>query len=236
MTSDNDDRAESGDEFDCDSDDGAALSASFWSESERADRSFAPMPERLALPLELHRLIIYHSNEFEDMWGNWRLVCAFWRDEVEHLAKTEWIRQVDFRYNLGKLNGNFHFQRLEEDEAIFAAYKRAMSYHSSLTNAMRRCGPPAVKLGFIIHDIPTPELSFDYVNLTLTCPWRAVIRRVLGEELRVQAQCAVDDSGKNYEDACVVVRRERMGRADRRGDEWLKAERFAELCRSMSVS
>ncbi|KAJ7733681.1 hypothetical protein B0H16DRAFT_1732234 [Mycena metata] len=248
MSSDEEDHNsnQSGSEYQSEDD---ATSVSSWSESESPDDSFEPMPENLTLPIELHRRILYSDDglRYEDLWGLCRLVCHAWKADVEHLAKTQWLQETYFLYpgdmmactwdpQYGKviLDGDFTFQRLEGETAHVR---------------------PDVHVDELVHDVPIPGMSVDWDALTLTCPWRAVIRRVLAEELRVAAhrsrshkkmmtlakrargRCGGDVDmdtfsemievfGKNYLDAYVVVRRERLGRADPEGDERLKMARF----------
>jgi hypothetical protein len=104
-------------------------------------------------------------------------------------------------------------------------------------------------------------MSVDWDTLTLTCPWRTVIARVLAEELRVEAyrklshgkitaakrmrhQCGGDVGldnmmkmfhifGQNYLAAYVAVRKARLGRADPEGDERLKRARQASSFRGL---
>ncbi|KAF7365956.1 hypothetical protein MVEN_00471000 [Mycena venus] len=243
----------------------AASSVSSWSESESPDPSFASMPEDLILPVELHRRILYSSDRYEDLWGTYRLVCKAWKEDVERLAKKEWIRKTTFNYpggtmwdpKIGKvvLNGDFTFQRLDGDVAIFAITDCDDEYRKPLIRACKRVGPPDVYVDEIIHDVPIPGMSVDWDTLTLTCHWRTVIARVLAEELRVEAhrwrnhkkmmtlakraraRCGGDVDmdtfsemlgvfGQHYLDAYVQVRKERLGRTDRKGDERLKMARF----------
>ncbi|KAJ7020664.1 hypothetical protein C8F04DRAFT_973990 [Mycena alexandri] len=216
------------------------------------------MPENLALPVELHRQILHSDGlRYEDLWGSCRSVCQTWKADVEHLAKTQWLQRDHWDPEFGKvvLNGDFTFQRLDDDTAVFRITDCAPEFRKPLIKACKRSGPPDVHVDEIVHDVPIDGMSVDWDALTLTCPWRAVIGRVLAEELRVdarrgrshkkmmtlakraRARCGGDVDmdtfsgmlevfGKNYLDAYVVVRRERLGRDDPEGDERLKMARF----------
>jgi hypothetical protein len=95
--------------------DGSSVSS--FSESGMPDHSFASMPARLTLPIELHRLVLsYEAASNYEMWGTYRFgafilinslprqvlrqlpVCKAWQEQVEFLAKTEWIRDTTFYY------------------------------------------------------------------------------------------------------------------------------------------
>ncbi|KAJ6535709.1 hypothetical protein B0H19DRAFT_1080164 [Mycena capillaripes] len=85
------------------------------------------------------------------------------------------------------LSGDFGFTRLEDDTAIFQLLDCAPEFKDPLIDTCKRTAPPDVTFGNIVHDVETPELCADWPALTLTCPWRALIGRVLAEELRVDA-------------------------------------------------
>jgi hypothetical protein len=160
------------------------------------------------------------------------LVCKAWQEQVEFLAKTEWIRDTTFNYpgemivsfifhslayllipghaqwhpERGKvyLDGNFTFQRLEGELAIFQITDCAPEFVEQLVEVCQATLVPDVEVGEIVHDVEVglslsttlPELyrptqikqmSVEWDTLTLTCPWRIVIASVLAEELRVVA-------------------------------------------------
>ncbi|KAJ7733003.1 hypothetical protein B0H16DRAFT_1580315 [Mycena metata] len=265
MSSDEEDHDsnQSGSEYESEDD---AASVSSWSESESPNDSFEPMPENLTLPVELHRRILYSDDglRYEDLWGSCRLVCHAWKADFEHLAKTQWLQETYFIYpgdmmwdpQSGKviLDGDFTFQRLEGETVVFQITDCAPEFRKPLIKACKHVRPD-VHVDELVHDVPIPGMSVDWDALTLTCPWRAVIGRVLAEELRVaahrsrshkkmmtlakraRARCGGDVDmdtfsemievfEKNYLDVYVVVRRERLGRADPEGDETLKMARF----------
>ncbi|KAK7045157.1 hypothetical protein R3P38DRAFT_188964 [Favolaschia claudopus] len=231
--------------------------------------TLAPMPEHLTLPVELHRRIIGHSNSssYHEIWGTSRLVSKGWKSDVEHLAKMHWIRESSFEYpgemiwdqKIGKvfLNGDFSFQRLEGDIAHYAITDCAPEFRKALVRVCKTSrAPPDVQVGEIVHDVEIPGMQVDWDTLTLTCPWRPLIARLMAEELRVEAQRATGYTdlwkfaktakkrnggesadmesigqmlkmfGNNFKDAYVAVRRKRMGYADKEGDERLKSKRF----------
>ncbi|KAJ6480531.1 hypothetical protein C8R47DRAFT_1197987 [Mycena vitilis] len=254
-----------GSEGNNDSDDDASTVSSF-RDSELADRSFAPMPERLALPLELQRAVLsFEDTWYQEMWGTYRFVCKAWKESVEFLAKTEWLREAGFDYpgdmwdatdERTRMGGYFEFQRLEGELAVFQILDCSEEDKESLIEACERIRTPDVEVGGIVHDVEIPGISVDWDTLTIICPWRVLIGRVMAEELRVEAhrqlsQHAMMGAAKrarrtapggevdmdtmmdmfkmfanNMLDAYVAVRTERRGRADPRGDERLKKARF----------
>ncbi|KAJ7486765.1 hypothetical protein FB451DRAFT_1168164 [Mycena latifolia] len=249
--------------WDCISEGGSSCSS--WSESETPEASFDAMPARLTLPLELQRLVLsYDISEYHEMWGTHRLVCKAWKEQVEFLARTEWIRETTFDYpgdtiwdpEHGKvyLNGDFTFQRLEGELAVFQIMGCAPEFREALVDVCQDWPVPDVEVGETVHDVEIDGMVIDWDTLTLTCGWRTVIGRVLAEELRVDAHRArshaemmtaakrmrhkcgadvgVDNLVKmmrvfaaNYLAAYVAVRRARLGRADKPGEKRLKMAR-----------
>ncbi|KAJ6593057.1 hypothetical protein B0H19DRAFT_12044 [Mycena capillaripes] len=232
------------------------------------DRSFAPMPERLTLPAELHRVVLScETDRYHYMWGTYRFVCKAWKEHVEFLAKTEWIREASFNYSgemiwdptVGKvfLNGDFTLQRFEGDVAIFQILDCAPEFKKPLISVCKRTAPPDIQVGSIVHDVEIPEMSVDWDTLTIACPWRPLIARLMAEELRVEAHRELShrammsaakrarhaaaggevDMGTMMRlfqmfankglEAYVAVRVARTGRADKEGDERLKLVRSA---------
>ncbi|KAJ7488055.1 hypothetical protein FB451DRAFT_1226325 [Mycena latifolia] len=239
--------------------------SSFNETRDMPDRSFRPMPARLTLPVELHRLVLSETDQHEEMWGTYRFVCKAWKEQVEFLAKTEWIRDATFFYpgsrmwdpEIGNvlLDGLFSFLRLEEDLALFEIADCDPKYREALADACSSVSRPDVGVGPFIHDVEIPGMSVDWDSLTLTCPWRTIIGRVLAEELRVveyrghshqkmmntakrMRRAAGGDVGldgmmelfemfgKIYDVSYIEVRKARLGRTDERGDERLKMARF----------
>ncbi|KAJ6616040.1 hypothetical protein B0H10DRAFT_1413968 [Mycena sp. CBHHK59/15] len=255
-------------------DEGSGSSVSSFSESEMPDKSFDPMPVRLTLPIELHRLVLsWETSQYQIMWRTYRLVCKAWKEQVEFLAKTEWILYSGFNYpgymilqqydSDGKvfLNGDFTFQRMEGDTAIFQT-DCAAEYKKELVRACKATAPPDVEVCEMVHDVEISGMVVDWDTLTISCPWRPLIGRVVAEELRVAAYRArshkvlmtaakrmrrrcggdVDLDGfqtmltmfaEHWQAAYVAVRLERRGRADKRGDERLKHARQAASIRMM---
>ncbi|KAF7372668.1 hypothetical protein MVEN_00130100 [Mycena venus] len=216
------------------------------------------MPQDLVLPIELHWRVLYSTDRYQDLWGTYRLVCKAWKEEVERLAKKEWIRKAAFSYPGGVmwhptkgevvLTSDFTFQELDGDLAVFAPidcnddeYRKPSCF-----------GSPDVYLDVMVHDVWIPGISIDLGTYTLSCSWRTLIARVLAEELhveayhrrsarnartllrRVRAWCGgeVDEAirGLSYQEAYDKVRKERLGRTDRTGDKRLKKARFIRLC------
>ncbi|KAF8172220.1 hypothetical protein K438DRAFT_1981669 [Mycena galopus ATCC 62051] len=232
------------------------------------------MPEHLVLPPELHRLVLACETElYHDAWGTYRLVCKAWKEHVEFLAKTEWIWDATFHYpgemmrvpGHGKVffNGDFSFQRLEGDSAIFQVVDCAAEFKKQLIEICKRSPPPDVEIGDIVDDVEISEMSVDWDTLTITCPWRPLVGRLMAEELRVQAyrhqsnremmtaakrvrhaapggEVGLDVMMNFMEmfadkwlEAYVAVRTARHGRSDRRGDERLKLARQAASMRDL---
>ncbi|KAF7372667.1 hypothetical protein MVEN_00130000 [Mycena venus] len=242
----------------------------FWSESElsEVELSIESMPQDLVLPIELHWRVLYSSDRYQNLWGTYRLVCKAWKEEVERLAKKEWIREVTFSYPVGVtvhppngtvvLDGDFTFQHLDGDLAVFAFIDCDDEYRKPIIEAYKGIGSPDVYFDEIVHDVPIPGMSVDWDALTLTCNWSTVIASVLAEELHVEAygrrsvkkletllrraraRCGgeVDDATLHkmiaifalwYEEAYDEVRKKRLGRTDRNGDERLKKARSMAL-------
>ncbi|KAJ7080925.1 hypothetical protein B0H15DRAFT_890496 [Mycena belliarum] len=236
-------------------------SISSYSESENPDRSFDPMPSHLALPPELHRLVLsQESTQFQLMWGTYRFVCKAWKEHIEYLARTEWIQTAAFDYpgymirdaeeNKVFLSGFFEFRRMDGDTAVFDT-SCAPEYHKRLVQACKRTAPPDVQVCGFVHDVPITGMTVDWDALTLSCPWRAVVARVLSEELHVEAYRARTNKammtevkrmradpmfnleaafrlfGAHVHGAYEAVRKERLGRTDKAGDERLKHARVA---------
>ncbi|KAJ6460724.1 hypothetical protein DFH09DRAFT_1229804 [Mycena vulgaris] len=234
-------------------------SISSYSESEMPGRTFEPMPDHLVLPPELHRLVLsLESSQFQLMWGTYRFVSKAWKEHIEHLARTQWVRNATFSYrgymirdaeeNKVFLNGCFEFRRMEGETAVFDM-TCAEKYHKELVKACKGTSPPDVEVCGFVHDVPIPDMVIDWDALTLTCPWRTLVGRVLAEELRVEAyrarahkalmtkvkrlpgdpmarvMAALELYGAHVHDAYEAVRKERLGRTDKRGDERLKEAR-----------
>ncbi|KAF7377089.1 hypothetical protein MSAN_00127500 [Mycena sanguinolenta] len=230
--------------------------------------SESDMPDHLVLPAELHRLVLAcQTDGYHHVWGKYRFVCKAWKEHIEFLAKTEWIRNTTLYYpgemiwdeKIGKvfLNGDFSFQRLEGDSAIFQVPDCAPEFQKQLIEICKRCSAPDVEVGDVVHDVEIPEMSVDWNTLTITCPWRPLIGRVMAEELRVDAYRKkaqhelmsaskrakrtapggnVDfgtlmELYKNFtnkaQDGYVAVRIARRGKLDRAGDQRLKSARQA---------
>jgi hypothetical protein len=88
------------------------------SEQPQADRTFDPMPAHLTLPLELQsRILFLQDSQLQSVWGTYRFgayaffssffrarlsiimpVCRAWKEYIEHLAKTRWVRTGAFLY------------------------------------------------------------------------------------------------------------------------------------------
>ncbi|KAJ7513301.1 hypothetical protein B0H11DRAFT_1843736 [Mycena galericulata] len=268
---DEDSQNESQGDFESDDD---ASSVSSFNENDMPSRSFDPMPAHLTLPVELHRVILScETNRYHEPWGTYRFVCKTWKEHIEFLAKTEWIRDASFTYpgemiwdpTVGKvsLSGDFTFQRLDGDLAVFRILECAPEFKKDLIKACKRTSPPDVEIGDIVHDVEIPDMSVDWDNLTLTCPWRSVIGRVLAEELRVEAHRKLShhammttaklarrrapggqvdmntmlDMFKLFAnkslDAYAAVRTARRGGADKKGDERLKMARHVASMRDL---
>ncbi|KAJ7176246.1 hypothetical protein C8R43DRAFT_975282 [Mycena crocata] len=249
----NDDgRAESGSESDYTSED--EFSVSSFSESELPDKSFRPMPDRLTLPSELQQLVLScEDSYYEGLWGDYCLVCKAWKEWVEHIAKTEWLPLTSFHCPVS-ITATFMFHELEGDVAVFRFHYDG-KHRERLIDACERAPAPDVYVDALVHDVEIPDMSVDWDTLTLTCPWRNVIGRVLAEELRVVAYRAMSHKdmmtaakrmrhacggdvdmenfgkmielfGENYMAAYPAVRKARLGRTDERGDERLKMARY----------
>ncbi|KAJ7512806.1 hypothetical protein B0H11DRAFT_1898087 [Mycena galericulata] len=243
-------------------------SISSFSESELPDSSFETMPEHLTLPLELqHNILSQETSQFAIMWGTYRFVCKAWKEHVEYLAKTEWVRTGAFSYEgymirdpeEGKvlLKGFFEFVRMDGDTAIFQD-ECAPEFHKAFVTACKATSPPDVEVCGIVHDVKIPGMSVHWKTLTITCPWRALVGRLLAEELRVDAyrartnrvmmtkvkrlrsaglekvEEAVHLFAAHVHGAYEAVRKARLGRTDRRGDERLKHARVAASWRLMA--
>ncbi|KAJ7662428.1 hypothetical protein B0H17DRAFT_1093457, partial [Mycena rosella] len=144
------------------------------------------MPARLTLPLELHRLVLSHeTTAYSWMWGSCRLgmwvpslfmpiltalqVCKVWQEQVEFLAKTEWTRNTTFDYpgemrwfpKHGQvyLDGEFTFQRLEGDLAIFQQTDCDPDFREALAEVCQAAPRPDVEVGEIIHDVEIDGMS-----------------------------------------------------------------------------
>ncbi|KAJ7657232.1 hypothetical protein DFH06DRAFT_1473223 [Mycena polygramma] len=179
-----------------DSDEDASSVSSF-RDSEFADSSFAPMPARLALPLELQRAVLsFEDTWYQEMWGTYRFVCKAWKESVEFSAKTEWLREASFDYpgevwdatdGRTRMGGYFEFQRLEGELAVFQILDCSEKDKKSLIKACKRTKNPDVQVGEIVHDVEIPGISIEWDTLTITCAWRVLIGRVMAEELRVEA-------------------------------------------------
>ncbi|KAJ7473471.1 hypothetical protein FB451DRAFT_1558680 [Mycena latifolia] len=268
--SDVEEGSESGEENASDgegSDSGGSISS--YSESENPNRTFDPMPEHLVLPLELHRLVLdLESSQFQLMWGTYRFVCKAWKEHIEYLARTEWIRTAAFDYpgymtrdtrgNKVCLDGFFEFRRMDDDTAVFDT-TCAKKYHKAMVKACKATAPPDVQVCGLVHDVPIPEMVVDWDALTITCPWRALVVRVLAEELRVDAyrarenkammtqvkrlpggtmeriEAAIRLFATHVHGAYEAVRKERLGRVDKDGDERLKQARVAASYRMFAV-
>ncbi|KAJ7634925.1 hypothetical protein FB45DRAFT_1025831 [Roridomyces roridus] len=256
---------DSGGDDDSDSD----ASVSSFSSSELPDESFEPMPEHLTLPLELQQRILgQETSQFQLMWGTYRFVSRAWKEHVEFLAKTEWVTTGAFEYpgymirhpKDGKvfLCGFFEFLRLDGDTAVFQA-ECAREYHKNLVVACKATAPPDVQVCGFVHDVPIAGMEVEWKTLIITCPWRAIVGRVLAEELRVEAYRArtnrrmmtkvkrlrsggMDKIGEaldlfaaHLHGAYAAVRKARLGRADKRGDERLKQARVAASWRLLAA-
>ncbi|KAF8194479.1 hypothetical protein K438DRAFT_1969092 [Mycena galopus ATCC 62051] len=232
------------------------------------------MPDHLVLPAELHRLVLACQRDgYHHVWGKYRFVCKAWKEHIESLAKTEWIRDTTLYYpgemiwdeKIGKvfLNGDFSFQRLEGDSAIFQITDCAPEFKRQLIEVCEPCYAPDVQVDDVVHDVEIPEMSVDWDTLTITCPWRPLIGRVMAEELRVDAYRKkaqnemmsatkrakraapggnVDfgtlmelfkNFAKKGQDVYVAVRTVRWGNLDRAGDQRLKSARQAESMRGL---
>ncbi|KAJ7156878.1 hypothetical protein C8R43DRAFT_407166 [Mycena crocata] len=237
-------------------------SISSYSESERPDRTFEPMPEHLTLPNEVQCLILSSENsQFQLLWGTYRFVCKAWKAHIESLAERQWVRTGAFAYrgymtrdseeNKVFLSGFFTFQRLEGDTAVFADTECVDKYRKSLIKACKATAPPDVQVCGFVHDIEIPDMSVDWPALTITCPWRMFVGRILAEELRVEAyraqrhkammtkvkrmpgdglekfQAALKLFGSHVHSSYEAVRKARIGYTDRDGDERLKHARVA---------
>ncbi|KAJ7777381.1 hypothetical protein B0H16DRAFT_956009 [Mycena metata] len=172
-------------------------SISEYSESEQPDRYFDPMPEHLVLPLELQsRILSLESSQFQLLWGTYRFVCKAWKEYIEHLAKTRWVRTGAFLYagymtrdaeeNKVFLSGSFTFNRMEDD-TVFFTDKCADKYRTAFIKACKATSPPDVELCGFVHDVEIPGMSVDWTTLTITCHWRSLVGRLFAEELRVEA-------------------------------------------------
>ncbi|KAJ6480549.1 hypothetical protein C8R47DRAFT_1074290 [Mycena vitilis] len=249
-----------------------ASSVSSFSESDMPNGSFAPMPARLTLPAELHRTVLaLETRGYHEMWGTYRFVSKAWKESVEFLAKTEWIKDARFVYpgetiwdpKVGKvfLEGEFTFQRFDGEIAVFQMLDCAEEFKRPLIRLCKLTAFPDVQVGDIVHDVEITGMSVDWDTLTITCPWRELIGRLMAEELRVAAhrkraahemmsaakrarRAAPDgevDMGTIMElfgmfagkttDAYVAVRTARHGVGDRQGDERLKMARQAAAMR-----
>ncbi|KAJ7636189.1 hypothetical protein FB45DRAFT_1055678 [Roridomyces roridus] len=243
-----------------------ASSVSSFSESELpGNRSIAPMPEHLTLPTELQRLILSFEREYQKAWGTYRLVSKTWKEHVECLAKTEWVRETFIDYpgetiwdpEIGKvhLSGEFAFDSLDGDTAVFKIKDCAPQFKDALIEICEQIDDsPAIEIGEIVHDVQIPEMSVDWPTLTLTCPWRPLIGRIIAEELRVDVIRAASrhetmntmkklkrkgDVGMDAmfgmlksiaggtASAYDTVRAQRLGYTDKEGDERLRDARKA---------
>ncbi|KAJ7083428.1 hypothetical protein C8R44DRAFT_822430 [Mycena epipterygia] len=236
-------------------------SISSYSDSERPDqKAFDPMPEHLVLPLELQRLVLsLETSQPQVLWGTYRFVCKAWKEHVEHIARTQWVRKSAFYYrgymtrdaeeNKVFLNGDFTFQRMDGDNAIFAT-DCVVKYRRMLAKACKATSPPDVEVCEFVHDVKIPGMVADWEALTIACPWRALVGRVLTEELRVDAyrvntnkammtkvkrmrgglenlRAIMSLFAAHVHGAYEAVRKARLGYTDKRGDERLKEARAA---------
>jgi len=148
------------------------------------------------------------------------------------------------------LSGFFEFLRMDGDTAVFQD-ECAPEYHKSFVRACKATSPPDVEICGFVHDVEIPDMSVDWKTLTITCPWRALVGRVLAEELRVEAyrahtnrvmmskvkrlrsdgfdklEAAIHLFAAHVHGAYEAVRKARLGRTDKRGDERLKQARVA---------
>ncbi|KAF8186063.1 hypothetical protein K438DRAFT_2019836 [Mycena galopus ATCC 62051] len=101
------------------------------------------------------------------------------------LTPTQFIHW-DPKIGKAFLSGGFTFQCLDGEFAIFQTLC-APELQKDLVEICKRHSPPDVTEGEIVHNVEIPEMSVDWDTLTLTCPWRSLIGRVMTEELRVEA-------------------------------------------------
>lgn len=143
-------------------------------------------------------------------------------------------------------------------------------HREAFVKACKSTAPPDVEVCGFVHDVDVrppkslprlslthflspqiPSMSVDWDSLTITCPWRALVGRVLAEELRVEAygatkfknlmtkvkrmrgneferfKAALNLYSEHHHGSYETVRRERLGYADKEGDERLKHARVA---------
>ncbi|KAF7309540.1 hypothetical protein MIND_00324800 [Mycena indigotica] len=224
-------------------------------------RTFTPMPPHLALPLELQRLILsLETSQFQCTWGSYRFVCKAWNEYILELAEKRWIPNAAFHYrgymtrdsglNKVLLGGAFEFSRMDGDNAIFAS-DSSEEHRKAFIKACKATSPPDVEVCMLVHDVQIPGMTVDWDALTITCPWRNLVGRVLAEELRVEEfkktsykklilaakelrsqgmdgiYAMLDMYANHLDDAYSSVRRERLGYVDKAGDERLKQLRVS---------
>ncbi|KAJ7230631.1 hypothetical protein GGX14DRAFT_411574 [Mycena pura] len=244
-------------------------SISSYSDSEQPNRTFDSMPERLTLALELQRLVLsLETSQFQCTWGTYRFVCKAWKEYIMHLARTQWVRTAAFaysgymirdaEYNKVFLSGFFSFKCMDGDTAVFRD-ECVEEHRVAFVKACKSTAPPDVEVCGFVHDVDIPSMSVDWDTLTITCPWRALVGRVLAEELRVEAYGAAKFKNlmtkvkrmrgnelerftaalylyaEHHHDSYESVRRERLGYADKEGDERLKHARVAASYRLSDV-